>query len=649
MSWIAVLAIAAAPGDLLEGIAVPQGPATIAVQMVEDGVGIGHLSWDTEGSGRETLNLLYAPVQPVFLVDGDALPASEATVESVEADGRHTVYRFDFESGSIWWRIGVSEDSLTLGFGADGAAPVEAIRLWFPFTPKAAATAVIPSAWEEGADMRLPAIVNAPDLGPMLLTASPSAQPRVWLEGTRSEDNRVDLYIEWRPRGPEPVVFRLAPVHMPAPAGFADDAAWRAIRRGWFNMLQPSAQWGTPGRPQYAPPGLLANNVVSDPVSCVLHMMADHIALAPQLSPEVNAAPSLRKTVDWWLDHGIEPNGEMRSWRQNKGMLDANTGPLIGAWAYVEATGDRDWLAGRIGTLERLADYLAERDIDGDGLVEAVHSGNYGTQIGRFGSSAYDTINSGHKDGYGNALTYRTWRCLADLETRLGRMAEAARYRELAAKLKAAYVDALYNPETGWLGWWRSEDGELHDLATPMITSIAILYGLVEPDRGRPMLNALWAKLEETGFDRFEIGVPLTFEPVRKGDYMQPRPESKSRPHGSPELEDGSDTFQMYLNGGCCVSDAYYFITALHMTGEAEKAARILRAMVKRQVEGMFENGGGFQNGVVDRYPAGAEFYDWDGNTCGYEGHLVYSFSFLQAVLLRDDALRARLFRPLLD
>ena len=70
--------------------------------------------------------------------------------------------------------------------------------------------------------------------------------------------------------------------------------------------------------------------------------------------------------------------------------------------------------------------------------------------------------------------------------------------------------------------------------------------------------------------------------------------------------------------------------------------------MLDRQRRGVFPNGGAFQNGVVDQYPRGTEFFDWQGNTCGYEGHLTYSFSFLQAVLLREPQLRQRLFRPVL-
>ncbi len=70
--------------------------------------------------------------------------------------------------------------------------------------------------------------------------------------------------------------------------------------------------------------------------------------------------------------------------------------------------------------------------------------------------------------------------------------------------------------------------------------------------------------------------------------------------------------------------------------------------MLRRQSEGVFPNGGGFQNGVINKYPQGAEFFDWDGNTCGYEGHLVYSWTFLQAILLREPAYRERVFRPVM-
>jgi hypothetical protein len=403
---------------------------------------------------------------------------------------------------------------------------------------------------------------------------------------------------------------------------------------------------GRPGQPFQRARGHPRQQRLSDPVSCLLHLWADQALLTPRFSPDIRVPDAVRRTVDWWLDQRTKPSGEVIAYWDHADMLDANAGPLIAAWDYVEATGDRAWLRRRIERLEFIAEYLVKRDLDNDGLVESTHSGNYGTlhEPMRAGS-AYDTINAGHKDAYCNALSYRAWRCLADLEKQLKRGAQQARYTERADRLKAAYCKTFFNPATGWLSWWKSEDGEVHDVASPMINSLAICYDLVEPQRGRDILDRLWRKIETVGFKRFDLGVPITLTPVRRGDYLQN--PAAFQVCGIPRNEDGSDTFGQYLNGGCLVNDAVYFITALHIVGQGEKGDRVLRAMLARQEKGVFFNGGGFQNGVINAYPHGAEFYTWDGKTCGYEGHLTYSYSFLQAVLLREPGFRDRLLRPL--
>lgn len=75
------------------------------------------------------------------------------------------------------------------------------------------------------------------------------------------------------------------------------------------------------------------------------------------------------------------------------------------------------------------------------------------------------------------------------------------------------------------------------------------------------------------------------------------------------------------------------------MTDQADK---ILGAML-RQRDGAFPNGGGFQNGFVDKMGAGAEVFNWDGRPAGYEGQLVYCWDFLQSLLLRSPAVRAKI------
>jgi GH15 family glucan-1,4-alpha-glucosidase len=94
-------------------------------------------------------------------------------------------------------------------------------------------------------------------------------------------------------------------------------------------------------------------------------------------------------------------------------------------------------------------------------------------------------LNCGHKDGYSNAMIYRAWRCLAELERQLGRGQRQKQFTDLADRLKAVYFKTLYNPATGWLAWWKSADGTLHDYATPVVNGLAIEYGLVEPGVGR--------------------------------------------------------------------------------------------------------------------------------------------------------------------
>ena len=608
------------------------------------------LSWDTEGGNRARMNLLRADTAVGLRIkmNGQWRGGETFATQVEKADGEETCYRLALApDAELVWRLQPGAGRLTMTFAAHGAGSsrVEGLELEFPFDPRVAATTLIPAGWDDEGFLHLPAIISAPDFGQMLLTATPQAGLKGRLLGSRANhtvDFTLDLPV---PRPASATILSLEPVRLPAPAGLQDQSQWRAARRGWFNIFQPSAQWGDQGNRFSAPPGILANNVVSDPVSCLIHLWADQALLTPPLPAGIPLSALVRHTVDWWLDHRTKPTGEVIAYWDHADMLDANASPLISAWDYVEATGDRAWLAQRIERLEFIAEYLVRRDVDNDGLVESTHSGNYGTLIEPMrGGSAWDTINAGYKDAYCNALIYRAFRCLADLERQLQRPERQAHYAQRADRLKAAYVKTFFNPATGWLAWWKSEDGEVHDLASPMISSLAICYGLVEPSQGRGMLNRLWKKMEAAGFKRFDLGVPLTLVPVRRGDYLMGLEGPGS---GVPRKEDGSDAFGYYLNGGCCVSDAVYFITALHITGEHARGDHILRAMLERQERGVFPNGGGFQNGVLNEGGRGAEFYTWDGQPTGYEGHHSCSFTFLQAILLREPALRARLYRPI--
>jgi hypothetical protein len=628
------------PATVSLGNTMPVGEPIVRIEADCRSATLPFLSWDTEGGDRAKNNLLRGGVSLAQRADKAAVNLAG---EGEKHGADEVRFRLAASGTSIDWTIRAAHGGLTMQL-AGGKDDVDQLELAFPFNPLMAATTILPARWESDGSLRLPAVISAPDFGQMLLT-SDAGELKGWLRGSRV-NHTIDFTIELPAlHAGKPISLTMQPVCLPSPAELKDESLWLAARRGWFNAIQPAAEWGDQGNPYSAPAGVLANNVVSDAVSCLLHVWADHILLTPPISADIHPMDYVRRTIDWWLDCRTRPTGEIVAYWDYGDMLDTNPSLLIASWDYVEGTHDRDWLAKRIERLEFVAEYLVHRDLDDDGIIESTHSGNAGTlkEPMRAGS-CYDTINAGHKDAYCNALIYRAFRCLADLEKQLGRDAQQARYAERANRLKAAYVKTFYNPATGWLAWWISEDGKMHDLASPMISNQAICYGLVEPAEGREILGRIWAKIDEVGFKRFDLGVPITLVPVHRGDYLSGLEPGVC---GIPGKEDGSDTFGHYLNGGCMVDDAIYFITALHIVGEPEKGDRVLQAMLARQEKGVFPNGGGFQNGVINEYPKGAEFFTWDGETCGYEGHLTYSYSFLQAIMLREPESRTRLFRPI--
>ncbi len=619
--------------------ATSSGPnAQVAYRAETDRPCISFLSWDTEGGRRVDTNLLRAGagVGVRFLVDRQWTEVPSASVTSRDDTTAFELRVVDDASATWEVRRHRGALSLCLRVRSDPTGRIKAAEIVFPFDPRVTPTTILPARWQSDATLHLPGVVNAPDFGPMLLKEATGRSVAGRLLGSRRHKT-VDLTLRLEPlEAGGSFALELSPVLLPPPEGLRSTDLWRLARRGWLNGLQPTAEWGDKGKPHSAPAGMLGNNVVSDPASCSLWFYADQAFWTPRITSEIPPARLVRRTLDWWLDHKVRPTGEMIAYWSYGGFLDANSSPLIAAWTYFETTGDRKWLSRRIECLERLADFLAKRDVDGDGMIEATQSGNLGTLVQPNRScSWFDALNVGHKDGLTNAIAYRGWRCLADLEHRLGRTEKRARYSRLADRLKAVYRDALFNPTTGWLGMWRSADGELHDYASPVWNGIAIEYGLVDPAEGRQILSRLRAKMGQVGFTRFDLGVPPMLIPVRRADYLLPNA------CGIPKREDGTDTFGYYMNGGITAGQVLHFLAAHYVAGEPEPADRILRAMLARQQRGEF------QNGVTDAYPKGIDWTTWNGTPSGYEGYLADSFRFLQAVLLREQSFRDRLYRPL--
>lgn len=615
-----------------------------------------HLGVDTEGGGREKMNLLREPAAVSIGKPADAKVASSAP-------GRVKV---DVAGTELEWKAGAPDGGLTLTVSAP-AHSKDDVEVRLPFRPALSAVTILGGQWEKDGTVKPPFLLNAPDLGLVLVKVAPAEAGIARIQGVRdgnygSRNNKLDLSLISKAAPGQPVVWSFEPVQLPPPEGLKDTALWPAARRGWLNALQATAPWGDASRPVSAPPGLYANNVLSDLVSGLMFYWGDAVLLSPALPQGIELNEAMRRTVDHFLTRtfpmaathprmklirteaeiaalgnstvmvSAETDGVVPCYHDHIQMFDGVSGTLIGAWNVWQADGDTRWLATRWEVLEKIASFLERNDIDGDGLVESPNSGNEGTFAMEFGSgsSAYDTVNSGHKDAFINIQVYRAWLGLAEMAEALGKPERAAQWRERAEKLRAAFRPCFYNPETGWLGWWRSRDGVLHDYASPWVTGYAVEYRLLSPEEGRPMLEKLWAKIDEVGFARFDLGIPTALLPIKPGDYHY-------GPGGDRTV--ASHPFKHYLNGGCCVSDTFHFLVASYMAGLGDRADRVLAAMLQRQWAGAHENGGGFQNGIG----GGGEFYTWDGTPCGYEGHLTYSYTFLQAALLREPAFRERL------
>jgi hypothetical protein len=624
---------------------VAQEPA-IRVQASSQSAALSFFGLDTEGTGREVRNLLRNGSEVTLQSGGTTVDLTK-----VAAGGNSVDYTIKTSKGSdLLWQLSWSEGWLKCRFESRGHDIVP-LELRFPFDPHVTATTLLASDWAADGSASAPALLSVPDFGQLLLQAQ--GQPvRLHVHGNYAA-RQVDVVIEGRCGPGQPLTISLTPWRLPQPAG-VDKSLWEKVRRGWFGVLQTMADngedaWDLPdGRTlvrKLHPPGMLGNEVISGNATCSTWFYADHILWIPQLAPDISAARMLRRTLEITLDVRLESSGRLVCyWMPTRvgayaDFLDSQPSVLIAAWDYVEATGDVDWLKNRIAQLELVANYLASRDVNGDGLVEAVQSGNDGALIEpERGSSWWDAINTGWQDGYVNALTYRAWCCMADLEKRLGHEEKAKHFRQLARRLKDAYARTLWSESSGWLGWWRSKDGVLHDPAALLVNSMAVEYGLLDEKTSRSVLARLRAELERVGYKRFDLGVPASLRPLRREEYLQGISPGQS---GAPALADGSDSLGHYQNGGVHAGHALHWLAAHYRMGEGEYADVMLRKMLDRQVDGLF------QNGVWGESGKGIEWTTWDGKPSGGDGYLAENFRFLQAVFLREPTLRTRYYRPL--
>ena len=536
-------------------------------------------------------------------------------------------------SGAILWTVSCKDKDIILTSLFTGEKAEDFMLL---FNQKASHATLLGRVTEIG--MEVPCLLHLPGQGSFAVSCD---QPGIKLgyAARRTCENpfvRVSFPAATATRPSITYRMEVVAIHPELQTG-ENDPIYDGFRRGFLNIFQINPNSWT-----------LANNASSDPVPFVLHSYAEYARNCPPLPGNLSAVDDLlRPTVERYLDgflgygqagYGCSPsspaNSELVPWPSPWTTLDTLPSLLISAAICTEGDRNCKWARDRWGKIMAMALEMISADRDGNGLIEYPRSGNYGEQVSEESrpSNWWDCINFGHEDAYSNALVYRACRMLAPLAVRLEHHDDAKTLNCFADRLKEAYVPAFLNPETGILAGWRSADGQLHDYWFTFVQSVAVSYGLVEGPLAADLMDRIFTKMEEVGFNRFDLGLPGNLVPIKKGDYQSD--ETPPERFGVPRLEDGSDGFQFYENGGATGCWVYYMIKALCITGRMKRASELMRAMLKSYANNTFLGFG--ENGMS------RDWRDWNGGCHGYEGLLVENFKALLcivengAVLLTD-------------
>ncbi len=501
--------------------------------------GIVFLGLDSEGTGREKSNLLLEP--PKLSWAGSAGGEREGAEISVDAEGEG-------------FRLGVTNT---------GRVAREAFGIELPMNALMAAAVLIPSGIDRDHRGLGPWLLVAPDFGHLVVRADcpvpvvaendgvrgysarnapmggvdPGLRGEAWKEAARLPEYRPGRlalrFLATRPVQPgETVALRFEPAELAKPAGIGD-TVWRRIRRPYLNHWQPCGTWAGPSLVN-----ILANNVLSDPASCSLHFYTEPAIFWHEPVPGVDVRHLVRRSLDHWLDNAVSAQGHVNAFGSMYDLYTfTGTSLLVAAWHYWKIAGDREWLHRRVGegpapVLHRMADWLVRRDVDGDGLIESLNSGNAGTLRDPDRADIwYEMMNFGWKNAWTNARAHLAFLCLAEMMEEDGLDAGAAYYRGLADRLRAAFARRFLG-RNGWFVSWVSLDGEVHDWCHTFVNGAAVAYGLVPPQQGREILERVVLKSRSIGFTRWDLGVPGNLAPCALGDLIGPRigPDGRSRP-----------------------------------------------------------------------------------------------------------------------
>lgn len=466
----------------------------------------------------------------------------------------------------------------------------------------------------------LPAVLHLPDMGTFQVTSN---QPEacVHFDASRKKGNKfvsVKLPAATSQQSEVIYTFTVASIYPDFPG--AEHEKYDGYRRNYLNLFQVN--------PRLA---VIANNSASDPCALTLFMPSILALYTPPLAGSLTALDLLRMSVERYID-GMKAYGmvgyttgyegsDAIAWDSPYNSLDTYPSLVIAACNYIRGSKDLEWARRNFLKIKEWMEEEMKHDNDKNGLVEYELSGNSGSWNAKDRpANWWDTVGYGHEDAFSNALTYEALNLISATAESLDLKEDATHYKQLAEKLKNQYFKTFFNPKTGVLAGWRSEDGNLHDYYFVATNSVAIYFGLVPDGQVKSIMTTMWNKMQEVGFTNFKLGIPGNLIPIPKADYTNPNPR-----WGGGIKEDGSDAFQQYENGGASLNWTYFTLKALRKAGLTKE----LQSVTDGLLDGI--NAGDFQ-GAAPTGDMTKDWKTWNGECWGYEGYLCDGYLMLLAL-----------------
>jgi len=274
------------------------------------------------------------------------------------------------------------------------------------------------------------------------------------------------------------------------------------------------------------------------------------------------------KALDYERDHALSPDGRVKArWNYDAGDAMPGTYDALGfyeaQWGYLmdsqpdyvinvaeqfDLTGDRQWLAGQKTACERALSFLMRREVQHSGLVAMMTD----SRKEQRGSDWIDIIWASYENALVNAELYYALELWSGAEETLGDPAQAASYRDFAARLKTSFnrpisEGGFWDSTNLWYAYWRDKDGSIHgdNLVTP-VNFAAIAYGLCDDtSRQKSILDRIEAEMQKENL----FSWPLSF-------FTYQRDEGAASNFPFPKYENG-DLFLSWGEVGVRAYAAY--------------------------------------------------------------------------------------------